>query len=127
MKTLSVLLKEFNGRGMDEKQLACEFEKIARSAIYGGHFRVNDDFDIYIREIEFFFIPKMNLRVAFMIGRCIIEEQMSIISPLVLYTLIVQELMSHLSEEGLIAPVSLLGNTRLERTSSSHRLICVKT
>ena len=55
MKTLSVLLKEFNGRGMDEKQLACEFEKIARSAIYGGHFRVNDDFDIYIREIEFYF------------------------------------------------------------------------
>lgn len=55
MKTLSVLLKEFNGRGMDEKQLACEFEKIARSAIYGGHFRVNDDFDIYFREIEFYF------------------------------------------------------------------------
>jgi len=55
MKTLSVVLKEFNGRGMDEKQLACEFEKIARSAIYGGHFRVNDDFDIYIREIEFYF------------------------------------------------------------------------
>lgn len=55
MKTLSVLLKEFDGRGLDEKQLACEFEKIARSAIYGGHFRVNDDFDIYIREIEFYF------------------------------------------------------------------------
>ena len=55
MKRLSLLLKEFDGRGLNEELLACEFEKIAKSAIYGGHFRINDDFDIYIREIEFYF------------------------------------------------------------------------
>ena len=55
MKRLSLLLKEFDGRGLNEELLTCEFEKIAKSAIYGGHFRVNDDFDIYIHEIEFYF------------------------------------------------------------------------
>lgn len=55
MKTLSQLLKEFDGRSLNEVQLTDEFEKIAKSVIYGGHFRVNDDFDIYIHEIEFYF------------------------------------------------------------------------
>ena len=55
MNNLSTILKEFDGRGLNEDQLTDKFEDIAKAAIYGGHFRVNDDYNIYIHEIEFYF------------------------------------------------------------------------
>ena len=55
MNNLSILLKEFDGRGLSEDQLIEKFEDIAKASIYGGHFRVNDDYNIYIHEIEFYF------------------------------------------------------------------------
>lgn len=55
MKNLSTLLKEFDGSGLSEEQLTDKFEEIAKAAIFGGHFRVNDDFNIYIHEVEFYF------------------------------------------------------------------------
>ena len=62
---------------------------------------------IYIfMRLSFIFILRMNLRVTYMIGQCIIEGLMSIISQSALCILIVQELMSHLNEKGHIAPVS---------------------
>ena len=54
-KKLSTLLSEFDGRGLSEGQLTEKFEEIAQAAIYGGHFCVNDDFCIYIHEVEFYF------------------------------------------------------------------------
>jgi len=45
MKTLANLLKEFDGRHLTESQLTEQFEMIAKAAIYGGHFRVNDEDD----------------------------------------------------------------------------------
>ena len=55
MKKLSALLQEFDGRGLSENQLTEEFEEIAKAAIFGGHFCVNDDYNIYIHEVEFYF------------------------------------------------------------------------
>ena len=55
MKTLENLLKEFDGRHLTESQLTEQFEMIAKAAIYGGHFRVNNEDDIYIVEVEFYF------------------------------------------------------------------------
>ena len=55
MNKLSTLLSEFDGRGLSEGQLTEKFEEIAQAAIYGGHFCVNDDFCIYIHEVEFYF------------------------------------------------------------------------
>ena len=55
MKNLSTLLKEFDGSNLNEDELTDKFEDIARAAIYGGHFRVNDDYNIFIDEIEFYF------------------------------------------------------------------------
>ena len=55
MKTLANLLKEFDGRHLTESQLTEQFEIIAKAAIYGGHFRVNNEDDIYIVEVEFYF------------------------------------------------------------------------
>lgn len=55
MKKLSTLLSEFDGRGFCEEQLTDKFEEIAKAAIYGGHFRVNDEYNIYIVEVEFYF------------------------------------------------------------------------
>ena len=55
LKKLSSLLSEFDGRGLSEGQLTEKFEEIAQAAIYGGHFCVNDDFCIYIHEVEFYF------------------------------------------------------------------------
>ena len=55
MNNLSSLLKEFDGRGLSEDQLTNKFEEIAKAAIYGVHFRVNDDYNIYIHEVEFYF------------------------------------------------------------------------
>ena len=55
MKSLSQLLQEFDGRGLTEDKLTEKFEEIAKAAIYGGFFRVNDEFDIYIVDVEFYF------------------------------------------------------------------------
>jgi hypothetical protein len=55
MKTLADLLKDFDGRHLTEAQLTEQFEMIAKAAIYGGHFRVNDEYNIYIAEVEFYF------------------------------------------------------------------------
>lgn len=55
MNNLSTILKEFDGRGLSEDQLTDKFEEIAKAAIYGGYFRVNDDYNIYIHEVEFYF------------------------------------------------------------------------
>ena len=55
MKNLSTLLSEFDGRRLSEEQLTDKFEEIAKAAIYGGHFCVNDDFCIHIHEVEFYF------------------------------------------------------------------------
>lgn len=55
MKTLRQLLLEFDGSGMTEVQLQSEFREIAKAAIYGGHFRVNNEFDIHIIEVEFYY------------------------------------------------------------------------
>lgn len=55
MKKLSTLLSEFDGRGLSEEQLTDKFEEIAKATIYGGHFCVNDEFYIYIHEVEFYF------------------------------------------------------------------------
>ena len=54
MNNLSTLLANFDGRGLSEDRLTDKFEEIAKAAIYGGHFRVNDDYNIYIHEVEFF-------------------------------------------------------------------------
>ena len=61
MKTLANLLKEFDGRHLAESQLTEQFEMIAKAAIYGGHFRVNDEDDIYIVEVEFYFHSEQEL------------------------------------------------------------------
>ena len=50
MKKLSFLLKEFDGKGLCETQLTGKFEEIAKAAIFGGHFRVNDDYNILFME-----------------------------------------------------------------------------
>ena len=50
MKKLSFLLKEFDGKGLCETQLTEKFEEIAKAAIFGGHFRVNDDYNILFME-----------------------------------------------------------------------------
>jgi hypothetical protein len=55
MKSLSTLLQEFDGRNKSENQLGKDFEEIAKAAIYGGHFQVNNDFIIRILEVEFYF------------------------------------------------------------------------
>lgn len=55
MKALSQLLLEFDGCGLTEDELKKKFEEIAKAAIYGGFFRVNDEFDIYIIDVEFYF------------------------------------------------------------------------
>lgn len=55
MKTLPQLLQEFNGIGLTLEQLTERFAEIAKAAIYGGFFRVNDEFDIHIVEVEFYF------------------------------------------------------------------------
>ena len=55
MKTLANLLREFDGRHLMEPQLTEQFEMIAKAAIYGGHFRVNDEYNVYIVEVEFYF------------------------------------------------------------------------
>lgn len=55
MKTLPQLLLEFDGSGLTEDKLRAEFKEIAKAAIYGGFFRVNDEFDIHIVEVEFYF------------------------------------------------------------------------
>ena len=55
MKNLSTLLTEFDGRGLNENQLTQKFKEIAKAALYGGHFCVNDDFCIYLHEIEFYY------------------------------------------------------------------------
>ena len=49
------MLKEFNGSHLNEEQLTEQFKKIAKAAIYGGYFRVNNEFDIRIVEVEFYF------------------------------------------------------------------------
>lgn len=55
MQKLSTLLTIFDGRGLSENQLTEKFEEIAKVAIFGGHFSVNDDYNIYIHEVEFYF------------------------------------------------------------------------
>lgn len=55
MEKLPTLLKEFDGRHLSEDELTDKFKEIAKAAIYGGHFCVNDDYNIYIHEIEFYF------------------------------------------------------------------------
>ena len=55
MKSLSQILQEFDGRGLTEDKLTEKFEEIAKAAIYGGYFRVNNEFDIHIVEVEFYF------------------------------------------------------------------------
>ena len=55
MKNLSTLLTEFDGRGLNKDQLTQKFKEIAKAALYGGHFCVNDDFCIYLHEIEFYY------------------------------------------------------------------------
>lgn len=55
MQKLSTLLTNFDGRGLSENQLTEKFEKIAKAAIFGGHFCVNDEYNIYIHEVEFYF------------------------------------------------------------------------
>lgn len=55
MKTLSQLIKEFDGSGLTKDKLCEKFEEIAKAAIYGGYFRVNDEYDIFIVEVEFYF------------------------------------------------------------------------
>lgn len=55
MSKLSTLLSQFDGRKLGLDQLTAEFEKIAKAVLYGGHFLVNNDFSIYIHEVEFYF------------------------------------------------------------------------
>ena len=55
MNTLSQLLQEFDGSGLTEDELQVKFKEIAKAAIYGGYFRVNDEFDIKIVDVEFYF------------------------------------------------------------------------
>ena len=55
MDTLKHLLQEFDGSGLTEDELSDKFESIAKAAIYGGFFRVNNEFDIKIVEVEFYF------------------------------------------------------------------------
>lgn len=55
MKTLPQLLLEFDGSGLTEDKLQVKFKEIAKAAIYGGYFRVNNEFDIFIVELEFYF------------------------------------------------------------------------
>ena len=55
MKSLSTLLSEFDGRKLTELELYSKFKEIAKAAIYGGHFRVNEDYNVHIVEVEFYF------------------------------------------------------------------------
>ena len=55
MKTLSQLLLEFDGSGLTEDQLQTKFEEIAKAAIYGGYFLVNNEFNIHVVDVEFYF------------------------------------------------------------------------
>lgn len=55
MKTLSTLLKEFDGRNKSEPQLTKYFQEIAKTAIYGGYFLINGSMKIRITEVEFYF------------------------------------------------------------------------
>lgn len=53
--TLKQALTSFNGIGLDECQLTAKFKEIAKSAIYSGHFLVNETMKIRIIEVEFYF------------------------------------------------------------------------
>ena len=55
MKSLPQLLQEFDGSGLTVDKLQAKFKEIANAAIYGGYFRVNDEFDIKIVDVEFYF------------------------------------------------------------------------
>ena len=55
MKALSTLLKEFDGRHKSENQLTECFKEIAKSAIIGGYFLINESMKIRIIEVEFYF------------------------------------------------------------------------
>ena len=43
-----------NASGSNDK-LEELFAELARAIIYGGHLRINDKFDIYVRSVEFYF------------------------------------------------------------------------
>ena len=53
MKTLGTLLQEFDGRNKTQCELEKEFDEIAKAAIYGGYFLINNEYIIRIIEIEF--------------------------------------------------------------------------
>ena len=56
MNTLYQLLKDFDGtkaKSIDE--LTQSFGVIAQRVLYGGHFLINDDTEIYPHEIEFYY------------------------------------------------------------------------
>lgn len=55
MKTLSTLLNEFDGRHKSEDQLTEYFKEIAKTAINGGYFLINESMKIRIIEVEFYF------------------------------------------------------------------------
>lgn len=55
MKTLSTLLNEFDGRHKSEDQLTDCFKEIAKKAINGGYFLINESMKIRIIEVEFYF------------------------------------------------------------------------
>ena len=62
MNTLYQLLKDFDGtkaKSIDE--LTQSFEVIAQRVLYGGHFLINDDTEIYPHEIEFYYFNEDSL------------------------------------------------------------------
>ena len=62
MNTLYQLLKDFDGtkaKSIDE--LTQSFGVIAQRVLYGGHFLINDDTEIYPHEIEFYYFNEDSL------------------------------------------------------------------
>lgn len=55
MEKLNNLLRTFNGGTSSEDSINKEFAKLAKTLLYGGHFRVMDSKNIYLEEIEFYY------------------------------------------------------------------------
>lgn len=49
------ILKSFKGGTSNEEQINEEFAKMAKELLYGGHFRVEGNKNIYLEEIEFYY------------------------------------------------------------------------
>lgn len=53
--SLKEILYSFNGGNSSEESINAEFARMAKYLLYGGHFRVMNDKNIYLEEIEFYY------------------------------------------------------------------------